>query len=406
MTTGKSLPSAEWRTMQERCVHRRIEENIRQRIRAGVYLPGSRIPTDLELVEEFGASRLTVARGMNALAGQGWVERTRGRGTFVSAVLPGEEKKNGALSGAIKYISPAFRDDRVPVSFGVLRGVNECVRLASGGLVGIEFYHTVEEELELLRSFRNPDIGGFIIWPSCDPRISAVLAQMRAARFPFVQLDTMAPESEGNFVCSDNFAGGGMMIDHLVSRGYRRIVYITVPLERDSVRERLGGVTEAMMRHRLVFSRRDFIVVPNEDKVRANELNAEHLDFLRAELQALLARPAPERPDAIFCCSDTIALSVWRLLNEWNIRMPEEIALAGFDNIDQTAWSSVSMTTMAQDFYGMGKIASRLLFAAGPQAAEPSSRQYRIRPKLVVRGSTPLRLPSVRSDRRGEAVGE
>ncbi len=377
--------------MREGCVHRQIEEEVRQRIRTGVYRPGSQIPTDLELVEEFGASRLTVARGMNALARQGWIERTRGRGTFVCATLPGGAEKPGIPTGAIKYISPAFRDDRAPVSFGVLRAVHEGVRLFSQGLVGIEFYHTVEEELELLRSFRNPDIGGFIIWPSCDPRISAVLAQMRAAHFPFVQIDTMAPESEGDFVCSDNFAGGGMMIDHLVSRGYRRIVYITVPLERDSVRERLGGVTEALVRHRLAFSRDDFIVVPNEDKVRANELSTEHLDFLRAELRTLLARPAPERPDAIFCCSDTIALSVWQLLGEMKVPVPGEIALAGYDNIDQMAWPSISMTTVAQDFYGMGKVASRLLFDVEQRSSELPSRQYRLPPRLVVRDSTPPR---------------
>ena len=223
--------------MAEKLIYKQIERELLERIRSGRYLPGQLLPTEHELETEFSVSRMTVAKSMNALARAGYVERTRGRGTFVCDPLPEPAPTaDDRLPGMLKYISPPspqLNDGRFGGGTGMLEGLHEAARQTSYS-VGIDFFASVEEQLEILQRYRRPLNDGYVVWPADDPRIVEMLGKLRADRFPFVLVDSFFPELVCDYVINDNADGARMMIRHLYETGHRRISYLTAPVDRVS----------------------------------------------------------------------------------------------------------------------------------------------------------------------------
>ena len=116
-----------------------------------------------------------------------------------------------------------------------------------------------------------------------------------------------------------------------------------------------------------------------------HNIKERQLDFIRSWLDRQLGGRTP--PTAIFCSNDTLAVSVFRLLEEKGVRVPDEISLAGFDNISAASWLPVPLTTVAHDFFRIGSLARKILMQ---QRRDYNTLpiQYRVQPNLIVRKST------------------
>ena len=169
--------------MSDKLIYLRIEEEIRNRIASGVYPPGSQLPTEKELVDEFQVSRLTISKSLSNLVGEGLVTRTRGRGSFINrpvgAPVRRAEGRPEKEPGIFKFISPPVSvGDDAQVRHGILEGMRDTVRSA-GYTVGVDFFNSVDEELELLREYSRPLNDGFVIWSVQHPAIAEQLAALR-----------------------------------------------------------------------------------------------------------------------------------------------------------------------------------------------------------------------------------
>jgi len=199
------------------------------------------------------------------------------------------------------------------------------------------------------------------------------LNELRQSGIPIVTVDSGLINVPT--VISDNFQGTRMVLEYLMSRGAKRIAHIAGPMRSFSAMERLEAFKTVLGQYEMDAS----MVV-----------EAYNYDF-NSGRNALMAmfRSFDEVPDAIYAASDDIALGVIIALKELGYKVPEDISVVGFDNIELTRYTSPSLTTVAQDKVRIGtEAAKRLIAQINKEADAGQAVINRVPVELIVREST------------------
>lgn len=366
-----------------------ITQELRRRILTARYAAGQRVPPERELLEEFGCSRLTVAKAMAPLVAEGLIARHPGRGTFVVRISAGGEegriaigRANGrptARGNVIKYLSPG-RDSSVRGSRDdVLTGLHTILD-GAGYHVSVDFYGSIEEHLRCLERVRDPQIAGAVLWPAPDPRTVARIESLSRDGVPLVLIDTYLPGVDCDFVVTDNIEGAASMVRHLAGQGHRRLCYLTEPADRTSLRDRLSGFLRGMVEANLPVDA-DSVVRLDEDCLHG-DVRVRLVPLLRS----LLARAAP--PTALFASHDSLAIALREALGALGVRVPADVSVAGFDGIEASSFGTPPLTTVEQDFKRMAMDAARILMERFDGRPVPLRHQRYILPHLRERTST------------------
>ncbi len=178
-----------------------------------------------------------------------------------------------------------------------------------------------------------------------EPELLALLQQMK---LPLVLVDLWAPGLP--CVNPDNMQGGYLATRHLIEQGRQRIAFLASTLSHYSIRQREKGYRQALYEARL-------LMPPEYEAIAPPLLDTEQ--SLVEAVNELLNLPEP--PDAIFAYNDAAAMVVLRVCALRGLRVPEDIALVGFDDIDAAAWSFPPLTTVAVDKKHLGREALRML---------------------------------------------
>ncbi len=213
--------------------------------------------------------------------------------------------------------------------------------------------------------------GAIIILP---PEPSEQLVALRARTFPFVVVDpreTMPPDIAA--VSAAHFAGARNMTGHLVELGHRRIGVIAGPHNWLASRARLAGHTSALA---------DVGILPDPVLVRSGEPTTEWGYRAAGELldQSL-------RPTAIVGFNDKAAVGAMTAARERGLRVPDDLSLAGFDDIDLAQATQPMLTTVRQPLQEMGRMAVTLLVRL-LERHQLQALHVELATELVVRGST------------------
>jgi LacI family transcriptional regulator len=187
--------------------------------------------------------------------------------------------------------------------------------------------------------------GAIVILP---PETGPELAALRARGFPFVVVDprTSVPRDIAA-VSAAHFAGARSMTGHLVQLGHRRIGVIAGPQDWLAGRARLAGHASALA---------DAGVLHPPELTRADEPTVEFGRRAAGELLDL-----PERPTALVGFNDKIAVGALAAAAERGLRVPYDLSVAGFDDIDLAQATSPTLTTVRQPLAEMGRMAVSLL---------------------------------------------
>jgi DNA-binding LacI/PurR family transcriptional regulator len=200
---------------------------------------------------------------------------------------------------------------------------------------------------------------------------------------PTVLVGHRHKDSSASYVDIDNERAAEQVTDHLISLGRRRIGHITGRRGGVSAEERLTGYRRAMERARLLT---DDLVAEGDYLPRSGELGAARLLETDAE--------------AIFCASDAMAFGALRELRRRGVRVPEDVAVAGFDDLAEAATAHPPLTTIRQDTGQMGFEAAHALFRLlNDEAASP--QRVILPTELVIRQST---VGAVRPRRVGHRI--
>jgi DNA-binding LacI/PurR family transcriptional regulator len=183
-------------------------------------------------------------------------------------------------------------------------------------------------------------------------------------------VDRGAPAS---YVDADNRGGAGKAVDHLARRGRHRIATITGPLDMGVGLDRLEGYRDGLGAAGLTV---------DEDLVEAGDFTEEGG---AAAMARLLARPGPP-VDAVFAASDLMAAGALRALRVAGRRVPEDVAVVGFEDSAVARYAQPPLTTVRQPIEEMGRQATRMLLAK--IAGEPGGMHLILDVDLIVRAST------------------
>lgn len=256
-----------------------------------------------------------------------------------------------------------------------------------------EMAHAVEDitfeqgwALLLANSARNPDredlylnlfqsrrLAGLLVVPNGD--IGDRLAELRASGIPSVILDQSAEGPDSMSVSLDDVRGGELALQYLLDLGHRRVTFVGDPTRVSQIADRLTGARKAWQKSG---QRRQLpIMTPEDLTVDAGlEIGAR-----------LLAMPQHKRPTALFAASDLLAVGILHVLLRAGIRVPDDIALVGYDDNVYARHLVVPLTTVRQPAYDMGLAAASMLMAhlRGEPVEQP---HIRFAPELIVREST------------------
>jgi LacI family transcriptional regulator len=214
----------------------------------------------------------------------------------------------------------------------------------------------------------------------CDGLIMTALTPaegelLRTKKVPVVLLDRTPQGQPFDVVDVDNLAGGALAAQHLLALGRRRIACIGGPDEIALSRQRIDGVYSALAAAGL-------------------EIDAAlccHADFTSMggylAARKLLALPPEQRPDALFCCNDLMAIGALRAAAEAGITVPQALAVVGFDDIELAQFVHPALTSVAQNTRALGRLTAQCLLA---RIADPElpPQQHRFTPVLQVRESS------------------
>jgi len=205
-----------------------------------------------------------------------------------------------------------------------------------------------EKELELIDMLRERLVDGIII--STTQKDAKAFARLKKENYPFVLIDRNLPRVSAHYVGVDNYSGAYQATEHLIKNKYQKIGLLKIsPSFLSSIRERETGFRAAL----------------KDNGIRANNKLIRTIDFsaikksVRKELQELIE--PPYKIEALFSVNNNITVACMEFLREMNLRIPQDVAIVSFDDIDLFRLSYPTITAVAQPVEKIGETAVNLL---------------------------------------------
>ena len=269
-----------------------------------------------------------------------------------------------------------------PFFTDVARGIEDRVA-EDGGMVSICSTDEIgEKEARHLRMLQEQGARGILVIPS-----GAKLRHLEAiARrgTPVVLLDRASRSVDLCAAAVDDVRGGELAAAHLLGHGHRRIAFLNGPSSIRQCVDRRRGAARAVRAAGL----------DPDDVLVDIEASSPKADGADPAIELLLEWPRP--PTAIMCVNDLLAIGALRALLHRGLRVPADVAIVGYDDIEFVSLISVPLTTVRQPKYQLGYTAADLLLSE--TQPDHRHRQVLLQPELVVRASTGIARPHPAND--------
>ena len=256
----------------------------------------------------------------------------------------------------------------------LMRGIDHVARERGLHLLVSSYHGNPQEQGAALRTMRGRVDGLLLMSPFVDG------AEALAAELPPMPVVLMNPAlvpEDRSAVGVDNHGGAMAMMRHLLDAGHKRIAFIAGPADNFDANERLRGYRDAIA----ATPGAEAWVMPGDfDEASGHRAG-----------QALLQAQA--RPDAVFAANDMMALGCLFALTQGGLRVPADIALAGFDDIPLSRYVHPALTTMRVEIAELGARAIHKLLDAGQGDAAAAGSRELLEPRLVVRRSSQVPGP-------------
>jgi LacI family transcriptional regulator, galactose operon repressor len=352
-------------------LYQQVAAHIRRQVIAGEMPVGTQLLPHRELAIEYDVSIMTINKALSILVSEGVLHSRVGRGTFV-AVRPAPHgvRVGGTFGFVLSDLSSPF--------FSLVAHAAQQRADAMGyGLLFSSSSNRLDREDEQIRRFRNIGVNGLIIVSmSRTYRISEPIKELHDAGFPYVMVSYTAGE-DVPFIGLDLAQAGYLAGRHLLGMGRRRIGYVGDRFGSIMCELRGRGLRRALEEVGLVLEPRFQYEYPLD-----GEWNDYKSGFAVGEHIAELS----DRPDAMFVFNDLGALGFQDALLDRGIRVPEDIAIVGLDDIELAARARVPLTTVKQPVDRIGELAVDTLIAR-VLGETPPLRQL-LDPTLIVRRSS------------------
>lgn len=278
-------------------------------------------------------------------------------------------------AGQGRIIGLAMLDVTNPFFADVLRGAQAA--LEDRGYIATigDADNSWGRQASILRTFLEQRVRGVILSPIGDP--VAEMQELARVGIPTVLADRTVAGVNACTVGVDDVAGGRMAVEHLLAQGHRSIAFVGGPSTLVQVRDRREGAQQAA----------------EAADATLLAISTPALDFAggRRAAEELALLPSAERPTGVFCANDLVAIGLLQGLVANGLRVPDDIAIIGYDDIDFAAAAAVPLSSVAQPRRALGATAAELLLQEISDHDEGHPHTHRtvdFAPRLVVRASS------------------
>ena len=278
-------------------------------------------------------------------------------------------------AGRSRSIGLVVPDIGNPFFAEVVRGAED--RAADAGMTVLLGNSDERDERQVahLELFQEQRVNGVLLTPASDDL--AAVHRFAAGGMPVILVDREVEEGVLPSVSVDDVEGGRLAAEHLLSGGRRRLAFVGGPSSVQQVADRLRGVRAAVAHH-------------SDSSLEVFEQSALTVLQGRAAGEAIAARPQESRPDAVSAANDLLAVGLLQAFSFGSgIRVPQDIAMVGYDDIDFASATVVPLSSVRQPARLLGWTGVDLLLKQLDGVEH--DRRVRFQPELVVRESSAAR---------------
>ena len=328
-----------------------------------------------EVAAHAGVSVATVSNVLNRPEIVAQATRDRVSAAIRDLGFVRNESARQLRAGHSRTIGLVVLDVANPFFTDLARGVEDEVSKAGLAVILCNSDDQERKEKRYLELLEEHRVAGVLITPVAGT--GSRLARLQKRGTPVVLVDSRSPSRGQCSVAVDDVLGGDLAVSHLLAAGHERIVYVSGPPAIRQVADRHEGALRALAREGRPPG--SLLVLD------AGSLNVAGGQKAGAEIAAL---PAADRPTAVFCVNDLTALGFLQEMTRNRIRVPEDISIVGYDDIDFAAAAAVPLTSVRQPRQQLGRTAARMLIEEAAADESHQHQQVIFEPQLIVRQST------------------
>lgn len=347
-----------------------IFEFYRDKILNGEMKYGEKLPTEQEIGEIFSVSRHTVRQSILELEKQGYIYREKSKGAFVEKL--GKDRKNNN-SKMIIVITTYLSEYIFPF---LIKGIEEVLSKNGYDILLLSTNNDKEKEREQLKKLLEYDVVGAIIEPTASALGNTNIEyykEIEKNNIPYLMINAAYDKEKQSYVAIDDEKGGYTVCKYLIELGHKKIAGL---FKEDDVQgvERKKGYLKALEENNI-----------DIDNTIIGRFKTFEEDFyIQGFTRSLLNRE--DRPTAIFCYNDKVAMNVVKIAKELGIRVPEDLSVVGYDN-DETISAALDcgITTISHPKEALGRKAAEMLLSLIRDGEKRVS--YVFEPEIVVKNS-------------------
>lgn len=321
-------------------LYKQIATHIEDQINTNSLKPGDKIPSETELMEHFNVSRMTARSALSGLVSKGLIRRVKGKGSFVSSNA-GNTNKASSASNLIGVIVPYIN---APHMASLISSIEARANSKHYQMILCNSNNSSEEEKRQVEKLQAQGVDGIILYPCSQLSNRSLVREMLANRVNFVLVDRYYPDINTNYVVSNNEQASFELVSHLLKKGYDNPILIThfhsciTP-----VYDRWQGYLRAMKEH----NKNGYNMTIMPYWLNATKRTEMLLDLLNTTA----------KPTAIVSVHHDTSLQILSICHKLNIKIPDDIALVGFDAHGNIEPFDIDLTTANQDTHQIGVIA-------------------------------------------------
>lgn len=357
-------------------LYMQIQKHFEDQITKKRLKPHDKIPPEVELMEKFNVSRITVVNALSNLAKDGWIYRVPGRGSFVQEVNP-EHNEDETLTNdkpIIGLLMPTMEDFfAIRLFQGILKTLDDDYHV-----VLMLTNNSRTRERELIKKLISIGAVGLLIFPVDQETYNEEILALKVRNFPFVLLDRYLPGVETNYVYTDGFLGARLAVSHLYELGHREIVICTDALTPTiTVEDRIRGYVDELK------TRGEWInpsLILRDLKMDHSKIQTQH---------ALFRHVKEKQATAYITLNGRLGFYLYRGVRKMELRVPEDLSILTFDDPFFGYEDFSDFTHVSQSEQEMGVKASQtLIHLLTENGVDDPYRKIILEPKLVVRNTT------------------
>jgi LacI family transcriptional regulator len=276
-------------------------------------------------------------------------------------------------AGHSRTVGLVVLDIANPFFTDVARGVEDSANDAGLAVILCNTDDNPAKESRYLDLLEEQRVQGILVTPvtAANDR----LEHLRRRGTPIVLLDRRATDDAQCSVAVNDVLGGELAMRHLLAQGHKHLAFVGGPLTVRQVQDRYQGAVQAMR-------------AAGRDAAELHVVESTTLNVAAGRDATARLAGATLRPTAIFCANDLLALGVLQEMTRRGVRIPQDVAIVGYDDIDFASAAAVPLTSVRQPRHLLGRTAAELLIEEVTEDSGHRHRQIVFDPELVVRDSS------------------